>query len=374
MKMRLLNVNNVFFGFRSFIFASFFLCLIFLNNARVFASNDSWTAQQSRSFAWLHAVSFIDARRGFAAGGRGVLLSTTDGGAHWQALKHPSEDTLRDIVFVDEKTGWLICERDIYNSDEGQRTYLMHTTDGGATWTRLKVGEHLLTASLVRIVFADALRGYTFGELGALFATDDGGATWKRQILPTRYLILGGAFSDSQTGALVGANQTALFTEDGGAHWRAGSLRVSVDKAIATTQELKKATAEQNIGHQPRLNAVSFADARNGWAVGANGTIVTTADGGRTWRAQKSGVDADLLDVKFVDLREGWAVGKDGTILHTTDSGTDWETEASGTTHALERICFVGDGATRRGFIVGFGGTILTYNSGDASPQLKPQH
>lgn len=370
--MRLLNLNNTFFVFRLYSFALLFLCAFMLGDMRVFASTNSWTVQQSGTFAWLHAVSFIDARRGFAAGGRGVLLSTRDGGAHWQSLKRPSEDTLRDLFFVDEKTGWLICERDIYNSDDGQRTYLMHTIDGGATWARVGVKEHLLNASLVRIVFADAMHGWTFGELGALFATEDGGATWKRQVLPTRYLILGGAFSGSENGALVGANQTALFTEDGGANWRASRLRLSANEAIVTAQESKKTRAEQSVRRQPRLNAVSFPDARNGWAVGAHGAILTTADGGRTWHAQKSGVDADLLDVKFLDTREGWAVGKNGAILHTTDGGTSWDTEASGTTHALERIYFVDDGTMQRGFIVGFGGTILTYNSsGDASPQMK---
>jgi photosystem II stability/assembly factor-like uncharacterized protein len=358
---------------RSLIFAA---CLSAFASARASAAS-GWTAQSVGTMAWLHAVSFIDARRGFAAGGRGTLLSTADGGAHWQILKRPTEDNLRDIFFVDEKTGWLVCERNIFQGTDEARTYLLKTTDGGATWTPVQIGAGAMNASLVRIVFADALHGWTFGELGALFATEDGGATWKRQPLPTRFLILGGAFSSEFQGALVGANQTLLFTEDGGANWRASRLRLSADEAAGAAKSdvaAKNSFAEQNLRSraQPRLNAVSFADPHNGWAVGGGGAILTTVDGGRVWYKQRSGVDADLLDVKFVDAREGWAVGADGVILHTTDGGANWEAEASGTNHALERIAFVSDGAAQRGFIVGFGGTILTYNSANENrPALK---
>jgi photosystem II stability/assembly factor-like uncharacterized protein len=35
------------------------------------------------------------------------------------------------------------------------------------------------------------------------------------------------------------------------------------------------------------------------WVVGAGGTILTTADGGRSWAAQTSGTQADLESVQF---------------------------------------------------------------------------
>lgn len=37
-------------------------------------------------YSWLGSIAFVDARLGFAAGGRGYLLKTTDGGKHWQSL------------------------------------------------------------------------------------------------------------------------------------------------------------------------------------------------------------------------------------------------------------------------------------------------
>lgn len=56
--------------------------------------------------------------------------------------------------------------------------------------------------------------------------------------------------------------------------------------------------------------AFLMPDGRRGWAVGLNGRIVATEDGGATWRAQASGTQAALYAVSFVaDGRRGWTVG-----------------------------------------------------------------
>ena len=66
------------------------------------------------------------------------------------------------------------------------------------------------------------------------------------------------------------------------------------------------------------LNSITLtADARTGVAVGQNGTILRTQDGGETWRAPAagSGTQAYLAGVHFADARTGVAVGQNGTIL-----------------------------------------------------------
>ena len=72
------------------------------------------------------------------------------------------------------------------------------------------------------------------------------------------------------------------------------------------------------------LNSVYFSDAQRGWAVGGNGTIVVTTDGGATWSAQTSGTSDGLNSVYFSDAQRGWAVGSTGTIVATTDGGATW--------------------------------------------------
>ncbi|MES2259346.1 MAG: YCF48-related protein [Pseudomonadota bacterium] len=75
------------------------------------------------------------------------------------------------------------------------------------------------------------------------------------------------------------------------------------------------------------LTAVSFADARNGWAVGHGGVIVHTADGGETWDLQRheETVDQPLLTVHFRDAQNGWAAGLWSLLLATHDGGRTWQ-------------------------------------------------
>ena len=295
--------------------------------------------------AWLHAVYFLNQNTGWVAGSNGTLLFTNDGGRSWHKMRRPTEDALRDVYFSDEQNGWLVCDREVFKlktNDEPQ-AYLLRTTDGGATWRRIDLSDS--HARVVRAVFRGEGRGWTFGEAGALYATNDGGASWVRQTLPTKHLLLGGAFMDDAHGWLVGAGGTILQTSDGGETWRSGLVR-----------------GEQHV----RFNAASFVENRLGWAVGAEGQVFATTDGGRIWFPQASGVSADLLDVKFVNAAEGWATGAEGTLLRTNDGGAHWISERSGTALPLERIFFT-DRA--HGWAVGFGGTVITYQSGSLFPQ-----
>jgi photosystem II stability/assembly factor-like uncharacterized protein len=77
------------------------------------------------------------------------------------------------------------------------------------------------------------------------------------------------------------------------------------------------------------LTAVSFADEKNGWAVGQWGAIVATTDGGETWQLQRidTSVDQPLFSVYFKDREHGWAVGLWSLVLTTSDGGKSWNAE-----------------------------------------------
>jgi photosystem II stability/assembly factor-like uncharacterized protein len=93
------------------------------------------------------------------------------------------------------------------------------------------------------------------------------------------------------------------------------------------------------------LLGVSCADASTCTAVGNNGTIVRSADGGATWAAQSSGTQAHLHGVSCSDANTCTAVGNfravDGgaaMILRTTNGGTTWTQQASGTISRLAGV------------------------------------
>ena len=59
-------------------------------------------------------------------------------------------------------------------------------------------------------------------------------------------------------------------------------------------------------------------------AVGKDGKILHTNDGGELWYEQRSNTERSLLGVYFVNPQAGWVVGTGGLILHTTDGGANW--------------------------------------------------
>src|SRR6516165_7196478 len=57
--------------------------------------------------AALHAVLFVDADEGWAAGDDGVVLHTIDGGQTWERQPTGIRASLRSIHFLNPYTGWV---------------------------------------------------------------------------------------------------------------------------------------------------------------------------------------------------------------------------------------------------------------------------
>lgn len=65
-------------------------------------------------------------------------------------------------------------------------------------------------------------------------------------------------------------------------------------------------------------------------AVGPRGHIVVSTDAGSTWRQARVPVSSDLTAVYFPSARFGWAVGHDGVVLATRDGGDTWTRQLDG--------------------------------------------
>ena len=65
-------------------------------------------------------------------------------------------------------------------------------------------------------------------------------------------------------------------------------------------------------------------------SAGARGHIVYSDDDGTSWHQAKVPVSADLTALHFANAREGWAVGHEGVVLHTRDGGATWEVQLDG--------------------------------------------
>ena len=59
-------------------------------------------------------------------------------------------------------------------------------------------------------------------------------------------------------------------------------------------------------------------------AVGAYGHILLSDDNAVTWRQVDVPVNNLLTEIYFLDAKRGWVVGHDATILFTDDGGESW--------------------------------------------------
>ena len=154
----------------------------------------------------LRGVWFTDANTGWIAGSIG-LLHTTDGGHTWTATPGMGGYRLNAVQFTDALHGWVV----------GDGGVILHTADGGATWSRLESG---VTEDLKHFIFVDSVWGWV-STWPRPIRTTDGGTTWQPIVMPDDWAYWGGSqviFVDRQHGWL---NWYGSFyrTSDGGATW-----------------------------------------------------------------------------------------------------------------------------------------------------------
>ena len=299
------------------------------------------------TFAWFRDVFFLDQNNGWIVGGDGLLISTADGGAHWVQTPKFTTDNIVQVHFTTASNGWLLCERNVFNRGNEPVSYLRHTTDGGRTWEKIDF-EGAGRERVTKLLFGKNGSARAFGEGGLFYKLQEDGTTWKRYKTAVHFVLLDGMYADETIGAIVGAGGTILFSEDTGLTWEKATLLGDRDT---------------------KFNAVYFAPQKGAWAVGNKGRIFRSNGGARLWRQQQSTVTANLNDVYFTSQMTGWAVGDNGIIVQTVDGGNTWFDVPSHVTHKIEKLTFVGN----RGWAVGFGGTILTYDQGrTADPGQKP--
>ena len=262
----------------------------------------------------------------------------------------------------------------------GRGGLILHSGDDGVTWVQQRpvVAAAEPEVASRRVGAAWSLLGTAVAQQAADTKGAPANAAAQQPSADSPYSS--GAAAGPASAAPTRPAQVAIPSPSGVSRKLAGALP-EADQQAPVKRKAKAATAAARASAraartaapapgiaavQADLKAVFFVDELVGWAVGDDGTILDTRDGGANWEAQKRSSAASLNSVQFnSDGKRGWVVGESGTILATRDGGASWAAQKSGSTADLASVIFNNDG--RRGWAVGDGGTILATANGGVS-------
>ena len=271
-----------------------------------------WTPVATPGDRSLYAVSFADESHGWTVGEAGALLRTEDAGRSWTSLDLELLDPLDGqplaklpnlfgVAAVSPTEVWIV----------GDFGTVLHSRDGRRfepvaippqTFADENIPERIFNA----VRFSDREHGWIAGEFGTLLRTSDGGATWigertLRGAIDDVYLFDLAANGDGWAIA-GGVGGVALESDDGGSSW--GAL------PVATTAGIFGA-------------AVRGA---HGILAGDRGVLLVSVDRGASWREPERPRSFNWLrGAAFGSDGLAYAVGEQGLILRSRDGGQSWE-------------------------------------------------
>lgn len=221
-----------------------------------------------------------NANTSIAVGWSGKITKTTNGGATWEAVDSGTESHLTSISSPGDHNFIAV----------GSGGVILKSSDWGTSWTIKQAPENTGTTE---VYYYNEEVVYIAGAgVGNFLKSEDGGENW--EVITTDFTgtLMTLQFVSDTDGFAIGhkwnretlkTDITILKTKDGGLTW---------STIYTPTEEIS-------------INAVHFANESTGFAVGNNGTIIRTTDGGDSWIVQNSNVTHNLTSVHFVSQNQG---------------------------------------------------------------------
>jgi len=182
-----------------------------------------------------HKVTITAAGR---VGGPAFLLTSTDGGEHWQSADLSSvAGMLLDVKFLDEKNGFLAAATKANVAESN--ALILRTDDGGKSWTKVYQSARPYEATW-KMSFPTRSVGYVTIQSydpdknvsqRYVAKSHDGGRSWVELPVVNDHAFreFGIAFLDANTG-WIGGSTTGVETRDGGATWTPVAMGRAVNK------------------------------------------------------------------------------------------------------------------------------------------------
>lgn len=298
-----------------------------------------WTAPTSGTLQNLRSVSCASATACVAVGEGGVVLTTTNGGASWTKQNGAPSDT-RGVSCASETACVAV----------GSIGTIATTENGGISWTTRTSGT---TSTLFGVSCPSAMVCVAVGNTATPLTSVDGGTSWTPQSSGTGFTLSN--VSCSSVSACVAVGFNVRKTDNGGTSWTTrpqGPSQSSKFNAISCWNE-SPCVAVGNYGAIGKIRTDAFS-----WSLGyISGTTTDLTTDGSSWSlVTSSGTTADLTSVACGSTTACVAVGSDGLILSSADGGETWNTRTTVTANILRAVscpsatvCVaVGDGGTIR--------------------------
>lgn len=191
------------------------------------------------------------------------------------------------------------------------------------------------------------------GAGGKIVRSEDGGDSWVRQIADTEVNLQGMAAFDAQSAIAVGNQGVIVVTGDGGATWT-------------------KVPGPESSNPNKLLRVRIFNE--TAWAVGEFGALLQSKDRGATWSRALPEEDRAWNDIAFVGER-GWLVGEFGSLMRSEDGGATWSGVTTPNKTSLMSVAFRD---ADNGVAVGLTGTLMVTGDGGRTwkqiPALTREH
>ena len=296
-----------------------------------------------------------------------VLLAPSVVSAQWQAQSSPTDVELRGLSVVSPSVVWA----------SGQRGTVVHTLDGGATWSRDTIpGAGTLDLRAIAATSPTTAHAISIADSSRVYRTTDGGRTWSLRWAATRKGTFLDAirFWDGRHGIAmsdpVGGKLLVIVTSDGGDTWE----EIPADRLPPALE------GEGGFAASGTCLAVQGeADAWIATGGASSARVYHTPDRGRTWTVHdtplRAGVaSAGVFSVAFRDARHGAISGGDfqkpglggRNLATTTDGGRSWTLTDSATSPAGYRsaVAFVPGTRANTLVAVGLTGTDVSTDDG----------
>lgn len=302
------------------------------------SANSAWIVQVSgfaTQYRGIQDICIVDSNvvwaSAFDGSGAGVYLQeytkTTDGGYTWtpDTIAGVLSHGIGNISAISNMKAWAT----LYNTTAAAGGKIMHTSDGGATWSHQPTATFTGTAGFPNAIHLfDANNGFCMGDPNGgyfeIYTTVDGGTTWTR--VPQANIPANQSGEMGWTGIYDAKGDTVWFGTN------KGRIYKSIDKGINWTVTSTGAADCSKISFSDQLNGVMEYKVVD-QATGGFSTFVLkkTTDGGATWTTIPNALNMFKSDISAVPQRPGFYVSIGGSYavgLHgssySIDYGATW--------------------------------------------------